>query len=653
MNPALVLIDLQPDFLNGIGLQPAAGVVIHAAARLLAGCRNRGVPVFHVVTTVQREPDNRMPHWKMTETWRCVEGSAGHESPRSLAHLPSEPVISKRFFSGFGSGELDQQLKTRGCDTLILAGVHLHACVRALAFDAYERGYGVWIAEDAVASDDPLHAAITRRYLERRAATFASVDQLIAMLTGTRIADKTFAHVSPHDRRQELWHVGFDDRSAVNAAAVAAKRGSPAWQARESANRAEVLRRWAANLLAEAEPLAALVVSDIGKPITQARAEIRRSADLLMATAGLASEPLSVTSSKAARFRYVPLGVVAIITPYNNPVAIPVGKIGPALLYGNTVVWKPAPAASMIGRRVLELARKAGVPEDVLLLCTGDRASAMRLAEDENIDGVTVSGSALAGFAIQEVCARRSVPYQGELGGNNAAIVWDDAELSMAASEIVAGAFGFAGQRCTANRRVVVAEAIAKPFLLELEQATARLRWGDPMHPDTLIGPLISVGKRDAIDGLVRRSAAVGCQSRVPHRNQQDLAELIERGAYYPPTIVLADDPSHEIVQEESFGPLLVVQRAPGFDRAIELCNGVRQGLVASVFSSSPELRARFMRDAHAGVLKINAATADADAVSPLGGWKASGVGPAEHGPSDREFYCRVQTVYGDVHGEL
>jgi len=653
MNPALVLIDLQQDFLNGTDLQPAAGRIIDAAARLLAACRSAGLPVLHVVTTVRREPDNRMPHWKMTETWRCVEASPGHESPLSVAPLPGETVIHKRFFSGFGSGELDRQLKTLGCDTLIFAGVHLHACVRASAFDAYERGYLVWIAEDAVASDDPLHAAISRRYLERRAATFASVDHVILMLVGKRIADATFTHVSPHDRRQELWRVGSDDRSAVNAAAVAARQGGPSWKARSSVNRADVLRRWAENLLAESEPLAGLMVSDIGKPITQARAEIRRSADLLIATAGQACQPLSATSSNTARFRYVPLGVVAVITPYNNPVAIPVGKIGPALVYGNTVVWKPAPAASMIGRRVLELARKAGIPEDVLLLCTGDRATAMRLAEEENVDGVTVSGSALAGYAIQEVCARRHVPYQGELGGNNAAIVWEEANLPVAASEIASGAFGFAGQRCTANRRVIVAETAADSFLSELEQATVRLRWGNPVLPDTLIGPLISVGKRDEIDGLVLRAAADGLQTQVPHRHQQDFADLMDRGAYYPPTIVLADDASHEIVQEESFGPVLVVQRAAVFDRAIELCNGVRQGLVASLFSSSPDLHARFLREARAGVLKFNAATADADAVSPLGGWKASGVGPAEHGPSDREFYCRVQTVYGDVHGGL
>lgn len=167
------------------------------------------------------------------------------------------------------------------------------------------------------------------------------------------------------------------------------------------------------------------------------------------------------------------------------------------------------------------------------------------------------------------------------------------------------------------------------------------------MNPDTDVGPLIDVAKRDEVSEIVRRAEAAACSVLSPHRSQVDCKELMERGAYFPPTIVLADDASGEIVQEESFGPVVVVQRAASFDHALDLCSGVRQGLVAALFSSSSEKWARFVDGAQAGILKWNQSTVEADAISPFGGWKASGTGPAEHGPCDREFYCRVQTLYG------
>ena len=232
------------------------------------------------------------------------------------------------------------------------------------------------------------------------------------------------------------------------------------------------------------------------------------------------------------------------------------------------------------------------------------------------------------------------------MGGNNAAIVWDDADVQQAARLVAAGAFGFAGQRCTANRRVIVADACLKMFTDELRHAARAMEWGDPCNEATGIGPLIDVPKRDEVAGLLERVRQAGLTVLEPHRDQPDYAQLLDRGAYHPPAIVFADDPRHEVVQEETFGPVLVVQRAARFEEAIELANGVQQGLVAACFSTSVARQEQFLSEARAGVLKINSSTADADAASPLGGWQASGIGPAEHGPSDREFFCRVQTIY-------
>jgi len=182
MTPLLLLVDLQQDYLAAAGLEPAAGQIVDRAIELLQGCRAAGIPVAHVWTTVSRADDRRMPHWKRLGKWMCEEGTPGHAPPASLLPEASEPVIHKRFFSAFSSGTLAPMLSTRGVDTLIVAGIHLHACVRQTVLGGYEQGFAIWVADDAVGSDDPVHAAITRRYLQTRAATFATVAELLAML---------------------------------------------------------------------------------------------------------------------------------------------------------------------------------------------------------------------------------------------------------------------------------------------------------------------------------------------------------------------------------------------------------------------------------------------------------------------------------------
>jgi alpha-ketoglutaric semialdehyde dehydrogenase len=650
MKPALLLVDLQNDFLSAAGLEPSAGQVVEAAGRLLECCRGRGIPVIHIWTTVERKSDKRMPHWKSAELWRCEAGTAGHETPESVSAAAGEMVLHKQFFSGFGGGgELDSQLRSVGCDTVLLAGVHLHGCVRATAMDAYERGFAVWVADDAVGSDDALHAAITRRYLARRTIGFAAVADLVERLDGgadARGDAAEYSHRSPVNSSVVLWHLPIGDASAAGRAAESARKALAAWRRCDVRERAGFLRAWGERLTSEAESLAGQIVRDVGKPIAMARAEVKRGVEILRVTAELAGQAMETATSASARYRHEPLGVMAIVTPYNNPVAIPLGKIGPALLYGNTVAWKPAPAAAMISRRMWELARSAGVPEGVVSLCEGSHWTAGWLAENPLVDGLSISGSSRAGYALQEICARCHIPFQAELGGNNAAIVWEDARLEVAAGLIAEGAFGFTGQRCTANRRAIVAAGRFDAFLAAIQRATAELAWGDPASEKTVVGPLISVGKRDEVRALLARAAASGQKLFVPHGEQAEYTQMMERGAFYPPTIVVADDAASEIVQEETFGPVLVVQRAADWDEAIGLCNGVRQGLMAALFSNSAEVRARFLAEARAGVLKINQSTAGADAVSPLGGWKASGAGPAEHGAADREFYCRMQTIY-------
>lgn len=271
----------------------------------------------------------------------------------------------------------------------------------------------------------------------------------------------------------------------------------------------------------------------------------------------------------------------------------------------------------------------------------------------ESLDALTVTGSCALGRAAQAACASRNLPLQAELGGNNAAIVWSDADLVAAAGSVAEGAFSFAGQRCTANRRVIVTREIHDRFLSMLAQATAGLNWGDPLNPETMVGPLISTSGKDRIQRLIRRAQADGAEVLVPHEHERTRAGLPADGAYVPPTIVLSRDPGQEIVQQESFGPILVVQTAADWEHAIRLCNGVPQGLVAALFSASADRREQFLERVPAGILKINRSTMDADAETPFGGWKASGIGPPEHGDANREFHARIQSIHGDECAEL
>ena len=651
MKPALVLIDLQRDYLAAAGMEPAAGQIVARAADLLALCRRRGMPVVHVWTTVHRSPDDRMEHWKQAGLWRCEEGTPGHAVPEALRPAPGEAVVHKQCFSGFAGPALDEAL--RGCDTMVLAGVHLHACIRATALDAYARGLGVWVAADAVGSDDPLHAAITRRYLAERCVRFAEVDALAEALTHAKGAARAgeaavettcYEHRSPADVERVAWRVPVMGREAIAAAA-----GDVEDMRRRDRPRAGVLAalgRVAQGLLENLEEFAVQITADVGKPIRMARGEVRRSAELLQAVAREAERPAQ-NGTGPTWVRRMPLGIVGLITPWNNPLAIPVGKLAPALAYGNGVLWKPAPAGSMVAQKLLALWRQCDETAP-LALVTGDQGTALAVASDARIDALTLSGSLAAGHALAEIAARRHLPWQAEMGGNNAAIIGAEADMPRAARDVASGALGFAGQRCTANRRVIVPAEQLEEWCEALAQAARELPWGDPTDERTVIGPVISRGKQRQLEALVARTHEAGCRVLATHADAAfEKSAPRQRGAFFAPAIVVCANADQEIVQEESFGPILVVQPAQSFDEALALCNGVKQGLAAALFGGTRAQRDRFLAEARAGILKLNQSTSDADAVSPFGGWKASGAGPAEHGSTDREFYTRVQTVYG------
>ncbi len=635
MKPALLLVDLQNDYLAAPDLQPTAEVLIAQTTALLAQCRQSEIPVIHIWTTVRREDDRRLPHWRKENRWQCVAGTSGHATPASLAPRSGETVVHKSGFNAFADGQLDAALKRLDRDTVILAGMHLHTCVRVAAMECMERGYSVRIAEDAVASNDPIHAASTLRWLDARGA-------------GAFACQPTFSHRSPRHTEQVLFEVPPAGTQEVASEAALAQEAWKQWRGTSLLSRWEILDRAADQLDAAAPELARQMAIEIGKPVTHGLEEVRRGAANIRDVVRRAREFPVATKEGGGVVRHQPLGVVALISPWNNPVAIPVGKIAPALAYGNTVIWKPAPAATGIAQALLKLLRQAGVPDNAVRLLPGDHTTAHALSSHPSIAAVTLTGSLAARYSMQEICARRMVPLQAELNGNNAAIVWDDGDLSHTAKQVAWGAFGFAGQRCTANRRVIVSRTRFAALLEALKTAAESLFWGDPLDQATDIGPVISLYKRDETIALLNRARSDPDVHSVEMLQKSRAQEpFVNAGAYAQPAILCCDLEDHPVVQEETMSPLLVVQRAEDFEHALALCNATRYGLAAALFSNVREIQEKFLAGAQAGILKINSSTAGADISLPFGGWKASGIGPPEHGEADRLFYTRMQAVYG------
>ena len=646
MKPALLLIDLQDDYLKSPGLQPAADTLVARAAALLEGCRQQHIPIIHVWTTVHRDNDRRLPHWKQNDRWLCVAGTAGHEPPAQMRPLNGEVIVHKSGFNAFADGEMEAALQRLSCDAVILAGLHLHACVRTAAVECLERGLQVLVAEDAVASNDPIHAAATRRWLAERCIRFEPASAILSRLKNN-FAPK-LVHRAPSETEKILFEVPISRAKEISAATAAAKNSRAKWRRTKLSLRQELLENLAVHLEAAAPDLARQMAIEIGKPISHGLEEVRRAAANVRDVIRRAAAFELQTRESGGLVRHQPLGVVALISPWNNPVAIPIGKIAPALIYGNTVVWKPAPAATQISQAIMRLLRESAIPDGAVQFLCGDHNTAQLLAASENTDAITFTGSVLSGYAIQEICARRTVPLQAELGGNNAAIVWDDADLSHAATQVAWGAFGFAGQRCTANRRVIVSASNFEKFWAELKIAAEKLLWGDSLENNTDIGPVINSAKRDEQTRLVSAAQTGDGAHRVEFTHESQAKEpWVKAGAYAQPVIACCDVPEHPLVQEETMSPLLVVQRAEDFEHALALSNGVRHGLAAALFSQKPELQKIFLAESRAGILRLNSSTAGADITLPFGGWKASGIGPPEHGAGDPLFYTRMQAVYG------
>jgi aldehyde dehydrogenase (NAD+) len=464
---------------------------------------------------------------------------------------------------------------------------------------------------------------------------------------GARSGD-TYDKVNPWQPSSTVGEFASSGEEDVDAAVEAAAAAFATWSRLPLAARGAYLTAAAASLERRADEIARDMSAEMGKPLREARGETLRAAQILRYSASEAYRPVgehfeqSLTGNPVSTRRR-PLGVVGLITPWNFPIAIPVWKLAPALMYGNTVVLKLAYEAPLTGLHVAEAFAEAELPAGVLNVITG-RGSTVGAAivRDPRVRAISFTGSVPTGHGVREEATRVGKRVQLELGGHNPLIVMADADLGRAADAAYAGAFWSAGQKCTATRRIFVEDGAYDAFREALLARIARGRVGDPLDPETEVGPIVNQAQFKEITAAIERGRSEGGEVIVGGERGHDDAFLV------PPTVFEGVRDDAFLSCEEVFGPVTSLYRFDDLDEALARANAVPFGLSASNFTSSLATSARFQNEAQAGLLHVNSQTAGAEVHVPFGGIKDSGFGPHEQGRAAVEFYTEMVTIYVD-----
>ena len=440
----------------------------------------------------------------------------------------------------------------------------------------------------------------------------------------------------------------------VDKAVEAATRASQEWADTPASARGTILRRAADELESSAPEWGRLMTREMGKPWPEARVESARAAAILRFFAGEAHRPYgehyaSDTAQTWLFTRRHPVGIVGIITPWNFPAAIPAWKLAPALLFGNTVIFKAADDAVLTGLRIVEALERAGLPPGVLNAVVG-KGSVVgpAIAEHPAIDGISFTGSTETGRGILETASRTAKRVQLEMGGHNPVIVRSDAALDAAVAAVALGAFASAGQKCTATRRVYVARDLYDDFTEKLVAKATDMKVGYGLDEGVEMGPLVNEVQLQGVLEALERAEKEG---RLRCGGKRLTDEPYARGSYMGPAVFTDLPHDAEFACEEVFGPNVAVWPVDNDDEAIDLANGTKYDLSAAIFTRDLDSAKAFVEKIRAGIVHVNSQTAGAEVHVPFGGLAGSGYGPHEQGRAAIEFYTTTKTVYLDPAG--
>jgi alpha-ketoglutaric semialdehyde dehydrogenase len=479
-------------------------------------------------------------------------------------------------------------------------------------------------------------------------------------IAGEWVAPSTgayFQNVNPADTRDVVGEFPLSGVEDVERAVKSAQRGFARWRATPAPLRGEVLRRVGDLMAASKEEIAESMTREMGKPLAETRGDVQEGIDTAYyaATEGRRlfghTVPSELRNKWAMSFRR-PIGICGLITPFNFPMAIPTWKMFPALVCGNAVILKPAEDVPHTATRLVELLLEAGLPPDVIQLVHGAGETVGKaIVEHPAIPVISFTWSTETGRLVGETCGRMHKRLSLEMGGKNAQIVLDDADLDLALEGVVWGAFGTTGQRCTATSRLILQKGIHDRFLDRLLQRAEALRLGDGRQANTDVGPLINDSAVDKVERYVEIGKSEGANLALGGDRPSGAA--LAHGHFFRPTVFAGVQPGTRLEQEEIFGPVLSVVRVDTPDEAIAVNNDVKYGLSSSLYTGNVNVAYRALAELDNGITYINAPTIGAEAHLPFGGIKQTGNGHREGGWQVYEFYSETKVGYVDYSGAL
>ncbi|MGI9166162.1 MAG: aldehyde dehydrogenase family protein [Pyrinomonadaceae bacterium] len=468
-------------------------------------------------------------------------------------------------------------------------------------------------------------------------------------------SSRTVANVNPANTDDILGTMRQATRAEAKQAVEAAAEAFPAWRSTPSPVRGRIVAKAARLMEENQEDLAQILTREEGKILAESRGELQRSINVADFCAGEARRMTGETipSELPANFAYTikqPLGVVACVTPWNFPVAIPVWKVAPALVAGNTVVFKPATLTPATAVRLVEIFQEAGVPPGVLNLVLGSGSDAGdEIINHPAVKAISFTGSNGVGIRLYEQASRRGAKVQCEMGGKNPVVIMEDADLHLAVESTAQGAFGSSGQRCTATSRAVVVNDIADEFVNRLVRRAESMRIGNGSDPTTEMGPSVDESQFKTVLSYIDIGREDG--ATLVYGGSRASGNGLDKGFFVQPTVFDRVTPDMRIAREEIFGPVLSVLRVKDFDEAMRVANVCEYGLSSSIFSNDAARIFRFVDEIETGMTHINSPTTGGEAHIPFGGIKGTGIGDREQGSAALDFYTDLKVVYVDYTG--
>ncbi|WP_217589757.1 aldehyde dehydrogenase family protein [Lentibacillus saliphilus] len=487
--------------------------------------------------------------------------------------------------------------------------------------------------------------------------TLLHVKQLENFIDGKwRAADETTSVINPATG-EEVVHVPLSTADDVNEAVGIAKRAQKQWARVPAPQRAEVLYRVGQIMKDRKERLSQLLTMENGKVLEEARGEVQEGIDMAYYMAGEGRRLFGHTTpaeldNKFAMSVRSPVGVVGIITPWNFPIAIATWKSFPAIVAGNAVVWKPATETPIMAYELAKIFEEAGLPAGVVNVVFGSGSTVGEaMVNHEDIRVISFTGSNDTGRGIAAKCGQQLKKVSLEMGGKNAVIVMDDADLDLAADGIVWSAFGTSGQRCTAASRVIVHQSVKAELEEKLLNKMKELSIGNGLDETNKVGPIINKAGLDKIKSYIEIGKNEGAKLLAGGYELTD--DELQDGYYFAPTLFTDATPTMRISQEEIFGPVVSLIPVDTFEEAIEVNNGVTYGLSSSIFTADVNRVFRAQRDLDTGIVYVNAGTTGAEIHLPFGGTKGTGNGHRDSGVQALDVFTEWKAVYVDYSGKL